>query len=715
MTPSSYAEYQQHLTSLFRPDDTLCFVAINHETGATPNDFVKFEEAVTPEYFAGLQQLNETASIYVAMNAYKPELVGKRTGRTEDNVVAIRALYADADRDGDAVLAAMEDSNTVPTPPIVLQSSPGKYNVVWPVDNVTKDEAKPILKTIIAEFNTDPAIKDVARILRVPGFVNRKYPDAPPVRVVSSTTARHVAADFKFASASAAPTPASTQTYEKYVMPEPGVQITESRNNACKSFAAHIWYFDITPEELKEKVYKFNQDHCVPPLSENELDSTVLASTVKNKQRKDNEPPVYSGGKLVNQHPDPVVEETHHFDVVSGELAKMHAAGASAQAYLEYAIKISEVAASAPPVPWRSLFRSVGELEAGGARMLIEEILPEGIIYIGGLPGEGKSLLALSITKALTTGQSFLGQFDVPDMIPVLYMIPESSAGAFRKRCETFQISNDPSKFLCRTISEGATLSLHDPSLLDAVRAMKPVVILDTMIRFSESGDENASMQNKQFVNDVIALRQAGAIAVISIHHATKAMRKEGMKLETVLRGTGDIAASADAVYGLLRDEILHDRSKGPEEIEVVCVKARDFSTPYPFRLALTKKAASSTAISGTTKPGIVSVIDELHDFAFITVEQNARDAREKIDKLVQAEPQITLAELMEATGESLRSVRKIVEQLGWVKATGGSGKNKSGAKTWQKTEVGQIAQTHSAAELADDGSFNTVSFETPA
>jgi hypothetical protein len=311
MTP--YAEYQQHLTSLFRPDDTLCFVAINHDTGATPNDFVKFEEAVTPEYFAGLQQLNDKASIYVAMNAYKPELIGKRTGRTEDNVVAIRALYADADRDGDAVLAAMEDSNTVPTPPIILQSSHGKYNVVWPVDNVTKDEAKPILKTIIAEFNTDPAVKDLARILRVPGFVNRKYPDAPPVRVVSSTTVRHVAADFKLvASASSASTPASSapsisQTYEKYVMPEPGAQITESRNNACKSFAAHIWYFDMTPEELKEKVYKFNQDHCVPPLSESELDSTVLASTVKNKQRKDNEPPVYSGGKLVDQHPDPVV------------------------------------------------------------------------------------------------------------------------------------------------------------------------------------------------------------------------------------------------------------------------------------------------------------------------------------------------------------------------------------------------------------------------
>jgi len=33
-----------------------------------------------------------------------------------------------------------------------------------------------------------------------------------------------------------------------------------------------------------------------------------------------------------------------------------------------------------------------------------------------------------------------------------------------------------------------------------------------------------------------------------------KSIREKGMSLNEVLRGTGDIAASADAVYGLLRD-----------------------------------------------------------------------------------------------------------------------------------------------------------------
>jgi len=71
----------------------------------------------------------------------------------------------------------------------------------------------------------------------------------------------------------------------------------------------------------------------------------------------------------------------------------------------------------------------------------------------------------------------------------------------------------------------------------------------------------------------VIRLRQAGAIAVIGLHHATKKMRTEGMSLELALRGTGDIAASADAVYGLLRDSMLYNNGEGPNEIQVACLK----------------------------------------------------------------------------------------------------------------------------------------------
>ena len=118
---------------------------------------------------------------------------------------------------------------------------------------------------------------------------------------------------------------------------------------------------------------------------------------------------------------------------------------------------------------WRQQFRTVSELQAGNVQMLIKNFLPEGTTFIGALPGEGKTLLALSIAKALTTGKNLLGHpdFGVPKRVPVLYLIPEVGAQAFRMRCEKFHIPDDPNLFLCRTISEGPTLLLDDPMVLE--------------------------------------------------------------------------------------------------------------------------------------------------------------------------------------------------------------------------------------------------------
>jgi hypothetical protein len=343
--------------------------------------------------------------------------------------------------------------------------------------------------------------------------------------------------------------------------------------------------------------------------------------------------------------------------------------------------------AIAPPQDvssWRESFRSVGELEAGDVRMLISGFLPEGTTFIGALPGEGKTLLGLSITRALTTGKDFLGRpdFNVPEILPVLYMIPESSARAFRRRCEMFCIPSDRSRFVCRTISEGTTLRLDDPILLEAVRQMKPVVILDTVIRFSDSGDENAAMQNKQVADDIIKLRQAGAVAVIGIHHATKATRDKGMTLETILRGTGDLAACADAVYGMLRDATLYDHGRGPNEIEVECVKPRDFEPPLPFRIAATRKTNRTTIGQA---PGIESVIDIYGDF--LTVLGVAVEANRNADlvRLVQGDPAITLKEIEQVTKLTPWVIRKALRDMGWMKQKGGShqwGKAEDEART---------------------------------
>ena len=64
-----------------------------------------------------------------------------------------------------------------------------------------------------------------------------------------------------------------------------------------------------------------------------------------------------------------------------------------------------------PGLDWRNLFKGAGELEGSGSiKMYVENFIPEGITLICGLPKEGKSFLALSVAKALTTGQALFGR-----------------------------------------------------------------------------------------------------------------------------------------------------------------------------------------------------------------------------------------------------------------------------------------------------------------
>ena len=109
----------------------------------------------------------------------------------------------------------------------------------------------------------------------------------------------------------------------------------------------------------------------------------------------------------------------------------------------------------------------------------------------------------------------------------------------------------------------------------------RPVVVLDTLIRFSESEDENDAKQNAQLVDNIIALRQLGARGVMPLHHAKKELEKEEMTLANVVRGSGVLAAMCDAVYGLKRDNHVFDNGNGPSRMLFACVKPRTLNRHY--------------------------------------------------------------------------------------------------------------------------------------
>src|SRR5208283_2716488 len=155
-------------------------------------------------------------------------------------------------------------------------------------------------------------------------------------------------------------------------------------------------------------------------------------------------------------------------------------------------------------------------------RMFIERFLPQGVAALGSCSGVGKTWFALSQAKALVTGEPFLGLWKVPERQKVLYLVPEVGDIPMRIRCEKMGIPMDGSSFRIRTMKDGL-IRLDDPLLEMAIKDWKPVVFLDTAVRFAEGADENSSAQNANgLAEGIFGLIKWGAVVVEALHHSPK-------------------------------------------------------------------------------------------------------------------------------------------------------------------------------------------------
>ncbi len=162
----------------YRPDDRVAVVIRNRARSYTLQRLLSATEAASPRFQRYLRYENaQGADVYISMNVLKPDA----TGRTKADIGAIRHLYLDLDQDGDARLKQVLASDLLPTPNYVLDTSPGKHQVIWRVAGFTVEQAEQLLRSMAREFGGDPTATDAARVLRLPGFNNKKF--AAPVRV----------------------------------------------------------------------------------------------------------------------------------------------------------------------------------------------------------------------------------------------------------------------------------------------------------------------------------------------------------------------------------------------------------------------------------------------------------------------------------------------------------------------------------------------------
>jgi hypothetical protein len=168
------------LTRCFAPGETIALL-LRRDNGERPAQrIVRLEQVLTPRYLGWLAHENGTgANVYVAAN---PLRSGSRR-RTKESIASVRHLYIDIDFDGEARVAALRASDAVPAPTAILSTSPSKYQVLWHVEGFDVERQEATLKQLALAFGGDSACTDCNRVLRVPGFPNRKYSPSHPVTV----------------------------------------------------------------------------------------------------------------------------------------------------------------------------------------------------------------------------------------------------------------------------------------------------------------------------------------------------------------------------------------------------------------------------------------------------------------------------------------------------------------------------------------------------
>jgi len=183
----------EYVRELFQPPDNAAILVRNRSTGHTVQTISKAETIASPGFQTWLT--NQSASGYDVFMGMNPIKEGAFS-RTKGNIKDIRHVYLDLDKKGDQALEAIRNSPEVPPPNFVLDTSPGKHQVVWKMSGFSQDEAESLLHSLANKFGGDLAATDSTRVLRLPGFPNHKLPEEFIVQARQESDAVYTLRDF---------------------------------------------------------------------------------------------------------------------------------------------------------------------------------------------------------------------------------------------------------------------------------------------------------------------------------------------------------------------------------------------------------------------------------------------------------------------------------------------------------------------------------------
>jgi Mrp family chromosome partitioning ATPase len=643
-------EAERFLAALDPETSVFTFQTFDDDQKRKNPKLVRVLHGALAEHATELRRLNDLgAGIFVTVNRTD----GK--GRKAANIVAVRAVYADLDG---APLEPVLASDVQPH--IVTETSPGRWHAFWRVADLPLDQFTSVQKTLIERFGSDPAVSDLPRVMRLPGFVHCKTKDAPFVSRIERVRdgAPFTAADFPRANGKIASSEQTTAAFSDAV-----AKLAQQHAGDGVSENPADYFGPATPEKIEAALDVVSADcdnltwYRVGSALHRELGDEVGFAlfdkwSKKSKVKYTKEDCAAKWKALVKNPPTRIGVGTIFYladQADAGWRSRYEQATAQttpiddakpAVATDGKAIKTA-AAKSQRAKRLDTLLNNAADLQTmtfEPLRWIVPMYLPEGLTVLAGKPKIGKSFLALDVAAAVASGGMCLGkQCEAGD---VLALFLEDSKRRLQRRLTTM-LGAQKEQWPARPMYATEWARLAEGGLEDIRHWIgsvpKPrLVIIDILERVRT---HNRALQKTQYAADYEALAALQSLAteqqlsILVLHHQRK-MGAEDL-IDTV-SGTLGLGGAVDAFQILGKDEgghFLYGRGRDLEAFavavqqdahccwQVLGPKADAQASPERGRIvAVLAKAAGKTmtveeiaAAVGMKKANVKNLLSKLH------------------------------------------------------------------------------------------------------
>ena len=587
------------------------FQTFDDDSKRKDSKLVKVLHGTLDQHATALTKLSaQGAGIFVTVN----ETDGR--GRRAENIVRVRSVFVDLDGSPlDPVIGSE------PKPQIVTETSPDRWHCYWRVKNLPLDQFTIMQKALIERFGGDPAVHDLPRVMRLPGFVHRKGEPYLSRILSTSENAPYEAAELPTANGALNPDILALldQHAGEGIVREPDSEWKKLNTAALQNLSA--WVPALLPAAVFNRStggYRVTSKALGRNLQE---DLSITPNGIVDFGVADMGDPRQGRRTAI----DLVREHRGKEFLEAAEWLRERLGGATkaSEAPASATTKAAPATTKRPQgMPQLAAFlNSAADLQKmtfDPLRWIVPDYLPEGLTVLGGKPKIGKSWCALEVAVGVATGGECLGK--ECEQGDVLALFLEDNKRRLQRRL-TKMLGAYKEKWPDRL-----TYATDWPRLasggIDLIREWigtvpKPrLVIIDILERVRQRDKNRHTPQYSADYEALAALQKLATEAQLSIlvlHH----QRKMGADdLIDTLSGTLGIGGAVDAILILGKDDtgnFLYGRGRDLEEFAVAVQQDErcrwQVLGPKPDAQASPERGQIVAALAKAGKPMTVEAI----------------------------------------------------------------------------------------------------------